>query len=115
MATYRHCDLKSHWRPRQLIYMHTPIENVKLTSSSGKLLFLCTILGGSRCRSTIEFRAVFRLSVVIVKNISIACHSFCIENSKSDSDHRSERKLDSAVCFFALSLCKNTKGSLSRR
>ncbi len=39
MATYRHCDLKSHWRPRQLIYMHTPIENVKLTSSSGKLLF----------------------------------------------------------------------------
>ncbi len=69
--------------------------NVKLTSrslSSGKLF--SSILGGSSCLSAIEFRAVFRFSVMTVKNVTIVCHSCYIENCNSNSDNLSERKLD---------------------
>ncbi len=72
--------------------------------SSGKLLCLSAILRGSYCLSAIEFRAVLWFSVVIVKYVTIVCHSCCIENCKSNSGTHSERKLDIAVCFFAFSL-----------
>ncbi len=53
----------------------------------------------------------FDFSVVIVENVTIVCHSCCMENCKSNSGTRSERKQDNAVYFFAFSLCKNPKGS----
>ncbi len=52
--------------------------------------------------------------VVIVKNVTIVCHSCCIENCNSNSDHRSERKLDNAVCFFAFLLCVKTPKEAGR-
>ncbi len=61
-------------------------------------------------------RAVFWFYVMIVENVTTVCHSFCIENlhRENNYNHRSERKLDNSVCFFAFSLCKNTKGSRLR-
>ncbi len=48
-------------------------------------VYQTAILRGSSCLSTIEFRAIFRFSVVIVENVTIVCHSCCIENCKSNS------------------------------
>ncbi len=41
---------------------------------------------------------------VIVKNVTIVCHSCCIDNCNSNSCHCSVRELDNAVCFFTFSV-----------
>lgn len=90
-----------HLRWNDALYtMHLHWRHTAL--SSGKLLCSSAILRGLRCLCAI---------VVIVKKVIIVCHSYCIENCNSNSDHRSERKLDNVICFFTFSTCKNTNRS----
>ncbi len=67
--------------------------------SSGKRLCLSAILA-SAAFPLLSFLAVFEFFVVIVKKVTIVSNSCCIENCNSNSDHRSERKLDKILVFF---------------